>query len=61
MNDKLAFDFEGLDSLLDLAHYMTGVIETAEGLTVEFGPASITLLGVSADDITADMVLFDIN
>jgi hypothetical protein len=55
------FLFEGINSVNDLAQYLTGVTETATGVTYHFGPsASITLVGVSASDITADMIKFSL-
>lgn len=59
--DSLNFDVEGINSLEDLIPLVTGVVESESGVTFQFGEsASITLLGVTAADVTADMVLFTI-
>ncbi|SFP66729.1 hypothetical protein SAMN05216419_101212 [Nitrosomonas cryotolerans] len=58
-SDKLAFQFDDLHSLDDLLPHVTNVVESNGNVTFEFSDdASITLVGVTADDITADMVKF---
>lgn len=59
-NDKLAFQFDGINSIADLAPFITGVSESNGNVTYEFvdGAATITLVGMTANDITADMVKF---
>jgi hypothetical protein len=58
-DDTLAFQFNGINSLDDLVQYVTGVTESNGNVTYHFGEAaSITLIGLSAADVTADMVSF---
>lgn len=59
--DKIAFDVSGVTSVAQLLPLITGVTETAQGVTYHFGAdASITLVGLSAADVTADLVKFTI-
>lgn len=57
-DDTFAFQFDGINSISDLAQYVTGASQTSEGVTVYFGDSSITLVGLSANEITADMIKF---
>lgn len=61
--DKLAFQFDGINTLGDLLPFVTGASEADGNVTFEFldGEASITLVGMSANDVTADMVLFNLS
>lgn len=58
--DKLAFQFDGINTLDDLLPFVTGVSEADGNVTYEFldGEATITLVGMTADEVTADMVIF---
>ncbi len=60
--DKLAFQFDGINSLNDLLPFVTGVSEANGNVTYEFvdGAATITLVGMTADEVTADMVIFNL-
>lgn len=60
--DKLAFQFDGINSLNDLLPFVTGVSEADGNVTYEFldGAATITLVGMTADEVTADMVIFNL-
>lgn len=60
--DKLAFQFDGINSLDDLLPFVTGVSEANGNVTYEFlnGEATITLVGMTADEVTADMVIFNL-
>lgn len=61
--DRLLFDSErlGVNSIEELVSYITNTHQTAEGVTVEFGPdASIELVGINLNDITAEMVIFNL-
>lgn len=61
--DRLLFDSErlGVNSVEELVSHITNTHQTAEGVTVEFGPdASIELVGINLNDITADMVIFNL-
>ncbi|HTR00858.1 MAG TPA: hypothetical protein VMH83_12750 [Candidatus Acidoferrum sp.] len=61
-SDTLAFNFSNLHTLSDLAAKVTSVVTTATDITYNFGPdSSITLVGVSATDITAGMIKFQIS
>lgn len=56
-HDTLAFSSTGITSVADLAALVTGVSQTSEGVTFNFGhDASITLVGVSAAEITSDLI-----
>ncbi len=59
---QFAFKFEGINSLADLLQYLTEVKVEENKTTYVFvdGAASITLVGVKPEDITAEMVKFDI-
>lgn len=58
--DKLAFQFDGINTLDDLLPFVTDVSEANGNVTYEFldGAATITLIGMTADEVTADMVIF---
>ncbi|SFE46940.1 hypothetical protein [Nitrosomonas sp. Nm166] len=60
--DKLAFQFDGINTLDDLLPFVTGVSEADGNVTYEFldGEATITLVGMTADEVTADMVIFNL-
>jgi len=56
-HDSLGFSSTGITSIAQLAGLVTGVTQTAEGVTFNFGhDASITLVGVSASEITSDLI-----
>jgi Ca2+-binding RTX toxin-like protein len=58
-DDKIAFLIDGVTSLEQLSQIITGTQEQGGNLTVYFaGGSSITFVGLSAADITADMVTF---
>lgn len=58
-NDKLTFDIAGISSFNQLASLVTRVENTASGVTYTFGNAgSISLVGVSSSDVTADLITF---
>jgi Ca2+-binding RTX toxin-like protein len=59
-HDKMAFSFAGLTNIQQLAALVTSVDNAPTGVTVHFGhdDASITLVGVSADQITSDLIKF---
>ncbi len=61
--DKLAFQFDGIQTVADLLPFVTNVSEANGNVTFEFvdGAASITLVGMSASDVTADMVIFNLS
>jgi len=60
-DDKIGFNVSGINSIGDLVPFVSGISETADGVTFFFlGNASITLVGLSVDDITADLVQFNI-
>lgn len=59
--DVLAFGINGVDSLDDLNDLITSVSHSGGDTTFHFGDnASITLVGVDTDALTADMVKFTI-
>jgi len=59
LNDKLAFDAVGVTNVEQLKAKVTGVVKTTNSITYNFGPdTSITLVGVSASDLTASMFKF---
>ncbi len=58
-HDHIAFKVGGIDNVFELLPYLTGVTQNTEGVTLDFGPNfSLTLVGISAADITADMIKF---
>lgn len=59
-NDVLAFDIGTITNVAQLESLITGVSEANGNVTYEFyyGEASITLIGVSADEISAGLVQF---
>lgn len=60
-DDKFAFDIPGVHSIQDLVKLITKVDDSAAGVSYTFGNAgTITLVGVKAADITADMIKFTI-
>lgn len=62
-NDKLAFQFDGINTVDDLIPFITNVTQSSDGsITYEFvdGAATITLVGVSIDEITVDLLQFDL-
>ncbi len=63
-DDRLFFDSSklGVDSLEQLVSSITNVEQDDNGVRVEFvdDAASITLVGVNLDDITPDMVIFNL-
>ncbi|SFP94819.1 Hemolysin-type calcium-binding repeat-containing protein [Nitrosomonas cryotolerans] len=59
--DRLFFDSEktGINNLDQLVQLITSIDQRDDGVTVGFGPdASIDLIGINLNDITADMVIF---
>ncbi|MER2511230.1 MAG: hypothetical protein ABTQ25_02205 [Nitrosomonas ureae] len=60
--DDLAFQFDGINTLNDLLPFITGVSEADGNVTYEFlnGEATITLVGLTAAEVTADMVIFNV-
>jgi len=57
----LSFVYDGVHNFAELAQHVTNVIETSTGVTYEFGGvASITLVGMTAADLTADMINFTV-
>jgi Ca2+-binding RTX toxin-like protein len=61
--DRLFFDPAklGVNSIEQLVSYITHIDQRADGVTVDFGPdASIELVGINLDNITADMVVFNL-
>ena len=61
--DRLFFDSEklGVNSLEQLVPFITNINQRTDGVKVEFGSeASIDLVGINLNDITADMVVFTI-
>lgn len=61
--DRLFFDSEslGINGIAQLESYITGIDQSANGVTIEFGPeASIHIVGINFTDITADMIMFNI-
>jgi Ca2+-binding RTX toxin-like protein len=60
-HDNVAFSSTGITNIQQLAHLVTSVDNAPTGVTFNFGhDASITLVGVSAAQITADLVKFTI-
>ncbi len=62
--DRLFFDSEktGIDNLDELLQVITNVEQREDGVRVEFidDAASIDLIGINLNDITADMVIFNL-
>ena len=60
--DTLAFKFGNVKSIADLVSHLSGVTQSGSNVTYQFdnGAASITLVGVSAGQVTADMIKFTI-
>ena len=59
--DRLFFDSSkiGVNNLHDLVGHITNINQKIDGVTVEFGSdASIELVGINLNQITADMVVF---
>ena len=60
-HDQVAFDLAGVSTLAQLAAMVTRVDEFADGVTYNFGnDGSITLIGVTAAELTADMIKLSI-
>lgn len=61
--DALPFELENIHTVVDLLPYVTNISEVDGNVTFEFsnGDTSITLIGVSASEITIDMTLFDLS
>lgn len=59
-SDKLAFQFDGVNSIDDLVSALTDITEADGNVTFEFldGHASITLVGVTASEVTENLVQF---
>jgi len=58
-HDTIAFSSTGITNIQQLAHLVTSVDNAASGVTFNFGhDASITLVGVSAAQITSDLIKF---
>lgn len=56
----LNFMFDGITSLDQLASLVTGADESESGVTYHFGEGvSITLTGINASELTADMIHFN--
>lgn len=60
--EALPFELNDIQTVGDLLPFITNISETDGNVTFEFGDgdASITLVGVSASEITADMAIFDL-
>jgi Ca2+-binding RTX toxin-like protein len=60
LNDKLAFQIDNVTSIDDLVAVLTDVTESNGNVTYEFldGHASITLVGVTASEVTENLVQF---
>lgn len=59
--DKFAFEISGVSTVDQLKAKVTSVQLTSNGIVYNFGPDnSITLVGVAAGQITADMIKFKI-
>lgn len=60
--DSFGFKFDGLTTLEQLLSFVTKVDDSGAGLHVEFagGALSVTLVGLHAADVTADMIKFTI-
>lgn len=60
-NDKLAFLFAGVDSWDDIAPYFTGLTQDDTGVTAHFGNyTSITFVGVTPEELTIDILTFNV-
>ncbi|WP_333873178.1 hypothetical protein [Methylobacter sp.] len=60
-NDRLAFSIPGVTNINQLASLITSVDTSGGSTTYNFGPtASITLTGVSGNQVLADMIQFTI-
>jgi Ca2+-binding RTX toxin-like protein len=60
-SDRLSFGISVVNSVSELASHITSVERTEDGFTVYFNDvASITLVGVSVEDITESLLLFDL-
>jgi Ca2+-binding RTX toxin-like protein len=58
-HDTVAFSSTGITNIQQLAHLVTSVDNAPTGVTFNFGhDASITLVGVSASQITSDLIKF---
>jgi Ca2+-binding RTX toxin-like protein len=62
LHDTFAFSIPNITTFADLAKLVTGVQETGEFISFEFGTAgTITLMGLTASDITADLIRFTLD
>jgi len=60
--DLLTFPVQGIDSIEELLPFVSNVEQTATGLSIHFGPnLSITLVGMTAGQLTADMFRFSLS
>ena len=60
-HDQVAFDLAGVTTLAQLGAMVTRIDEFADGVTYNFGnDGSITLIGVTAAELTADMIKLSI-
>jgi len=59
--DKLAFDIAGVSTVDNLKAMVTSVVKTSGSITYHLGAdTSVTLVGVSASDLTASMIQLSI-
>ncbi len=64
--DSVAFKFDGLSTLEQLVSFVTNVSDSSAGISIDFvgGSANsgltVTLVGLHAADVTADMIKFTI-
>lgn len=61
--DRLFFDSQvlGINSIEQLASFITNIDQRTDGVTVHFGSeASINLVGIDLSTITADMIIFNL-
>lgn len=60
--DSFAFDFAGVETIDQLKALVTGVLKGPVSTTYVFGPdTSITLVGVTPSEVTAEMIKLTIN
>lgn len=58
-HDTFTFKIPGVTNVQELLAIVTDATQTSTGVTFDFGgQGSITLVGISADELTADMVKF---
>jgi Ca2+-binding RTX toxin-like protein len=59
--DKLTFGFDGIDSFADLAPFLTDLSQNGNDAVATFGDLyTITFVGVSASDLTTNILNFDL-